>query len=165
MIIKSFLPNPVGKDAGGEKITLFNNGSQAVNLSGWWVADAAGKKYILSATAAPGREIVLPYRITKISLNNNGETVFLYNNEGRLIDKLSYVGQAAEGMTIARNGASDGIYNKADAFEAWPDLQSPVNRRPHSASLFLTMFIIALVLAGIFIYAYKKLYRDKEICR
>ena len=46
IIIKEVLPNPVGQDTTGEWLTLLNDGSEAVNLRGWSVKDASGKKFI-----------------------------------------------------------------------------------------------------------------------
>lgn len=103
MIIKEFLPNPVASDQEGEYIKLLNDGPAAVLLNGWKIKDAAGKTYQLSGSLPGGRELILPYSQTKISLNNNGEKIFLYDSAGKLIDQLSYSGQAEEGRVIVRS--------------------------------------------------------------
>lgn len=102
MLIKEFLPNPIGQDADGEYIKLFNDGNLPVNLAGWSVKDASGKTFNLTDSLDGGRELLLPYLQTKVSLNNNGEQIFLYDNAGKLADELSYSGQAEEGQIIVK---------------------------------------------------------------
>ena len=103
MIIQEFLPNPVGKDNDGEYIKLFNDGREAVNLSGWKIKDASGKTYSLNGKSIIGQgELILDYAATKISLNNNGETLFLYDSSGKLVDEVGYSGSAAEGMVYGK---------------------------------------------------------------
>lgn len=100
MIIREFLPNPVGADKDGEYIKIFNDTDVAVNLSGWKISDASGKAFNLSGTIKSKEELVLTAIQTKISLNNNGETISLFNSNGILVDKLGYVGVAEEGKVV-----------------------------------------------------------------
>jgi len=100
MIIKEFLPNPVGSDKDGEYIKIFNDSDKAVNLAGWKISDAAKKTFSLSGTLNPKEELVLPYTQTKISLNNSDETIFLTDSKGVLVDKLGYTGVAEEGKVV-----------------------------------------------------------------
>ena len=103
MLINEFLPNPVGKDADGEWIELFNNSQETINLNGWQIKDASGKTFIFkNQTINPGEYLVLDYKTTKISLNNNGETLFLYDQNGNLIDKVGFTGSAPEGKSLIR---------------------------------------------------------------
>jgi len=51
--------------------------------------------------------LTLPYSKTKITLNNNGETLSLYSPRGELAFKISYSGKANEGMSFARAGQND----------------------------------------------------------
>lgn len=162
MIIKSFLPDPVGKDTEGEEITLFNNGIETVGLQGWFVKDAAGKEFFLRGVIEPNTDLVLPYSKTKIQLNNNGETVSLYNIEGNLVDELSYVGKATEGKIVERNAAIDGVFGASELLEDWPELSGVINNQSQLPSFFLAMFILSAVLAGVSVYAYKKLYGDEK---
>jgi len=102
MIIKEFLPNPVGPDKGGEYIKIFNDGDKAVDLIGWKISDASKKSFTLSGTLDPKQELVLLSTQTKISLNNTGETIFLADPKGVLADKLGYTGIAEEGKVILK---------------------------------------------------------------
>lgn len=100
MIIKEFLPNPVGADKDGEYIKIFNDGDKAVNLAGWKISDASKKEFILSGIINSKEELALFSTKTKISLNNNGETIFLNDSTGALIDQLGYSGASEEGKII-----------------------------------------------------------------
>jgi hypothetical protein len=105
MIINEFLPNPIGKDVDGEWIELFNNSQEIVNLSGWQIKDKAGKTFSFGQLRInPDQYLVLNYQTTKISLNNNGETLYLYNQKGGLIDKAEFTGTASEGQSLIRQG-------------------------------------------------------------
>jgi len=102
MIIKEFLPNPVGPDKDGEYIKIFNDGDKAVNLAGWKISDVSKKSFTLSGTLDSKQELILLSAKTKISLNNNGETIFLTDSKGVLTDKLGYTGVAEEGRVILK---------------------------------------------------------------
>ena len=102
MIIKEFLPNPVGADKDGEYIKIFNDGDKAVNLVGWKISDASKKSFVLSGTLDSKQELILLSAKTKISLNNNGETIFLTDSKGVLADKLGYTGVAEEGKIVLK---------------------------------------------------------------
>ena len=102
MIIKEFLPNPVGADKDGEYIKIFNDGDKAVSLAGWKISDASKKSFTLSGTLDSKQELVLLSTKIKISLNNNGETIFLTDPKGVLADKLGYTGVAEEGRVILK---------------------------------------------------------------
>ena len=102
MIIKEFLPNPIGLDKEGEYIKIFNDSDKAISLSGWKISDASKKEFALSGTIDSKQELVLLSTKTKISLNNNGETIFLTDPKGVLTDNLSYTGLAEEGRIILK---------------------------------------------------------------
>ncbi|MBI2594673.1 MAG: lamin tail domain-containing protein [Candidatus Colwellbacteria bacterium] len=93
---KELLPNPAGKDTVGELITLFNDGSETIGLQGWVIKDASGKKFIFGdQTILPNQELKLPYSLTRINLNNDGDTLALWNAAGEKVDELNY-GQVGE---------------------------------------------------------------------
>jgi hypothetical protein len=103
MLINELLPNPIGKDTEGEWIELFNNSQGTVNLAGWQIKDASGKTFVFkNQIISAGEYLVLDYKTTKISLNNNTETLFLYDPKGNLIDKAGFTGVAPEGKSLAR---------------------------------------------------------------
>ena len=96
VFIKEVLPNPAGKDTAGEWIGIFNDGESLVNLSGWSLKDTSGKKFIFgNETILPNQELKLPYSLTRINLNNDGNTVTLWSAAGEKADEIIY-GQVSE---------------------------------------------------------------------
>lgn len=103
IIINEFFPNPIGKDADGEFIELFNSGGEPISLSGWKIKDSSNKTFtFVNQKIEPGEYLVLDYKTTKISLNNNGEKLFLYDGYGNLIDGAEYTGTAEAGKSLIR---------------------------------------------------------------
>ncbi|MDP3999462.1 MAG: lamin tail domain-containing protein [bacterium] len=149
MVIKEFLPNPVGSDQEGEYIKIFNDSPAAVLLNGWSLKDASGKTFKLIGSLDSQKELVLPYSQTKIALNNNGEQIFLYNSSGKLIDQLSYTGQASEGQIIVKGQKP--ITNNQKLVDS--NFNSPVidYQFPIHKVIFLD-FLIAAILAGLGLY-------------
>jgi hypothetical protein len=176
MFINEFLPNPIGKDTEGEWIELFNGGENAVNLNGWQIKDASGKTFFFKNKIDPGEYLVFDYKTTKISLNNNTETLFLYDPKGNLIDKAEFAGAAPEGKSLIRqNGQfiftdepTPGKANKINSIATQKenlvsqDTFAKVSTGPlDRTNINLTnLFIgpcLALVLAFVFVFIIKKL--------
>jgi len=145
MIIKEFFPNPVGNDQEGEYIKFFNDSAAAVNLSGWQIKDAAGKSFNLNGELAADQELVLTYFQTKISLNNNGEKLFLYDSTGKLIDELGYSGQASEGQRIIKQQITT-IDDKITTNQI-TNYQFPI-----TSNVIFIDFLTAIILAGLGLY-------------
>jgi len=184
MIISEFLPNPIGKDQEGEWIELFNNSDNAVNLSGWQIKDASGKTFTFkNQIIAPYEYLVLDYKTTKISLNNDSETLFLYDAKANLVDKAAFAGIAPEGKSLIRqngqfiftNEPTPGKANKLSeqsedktglnslpqeklvALSDFPESQgNQVNGDINLTNLFLG-FCLVLALSFVFIFIIKKL--------
>ncbi|MDD5547911.1 MAG: lamin tail domain-containing protein [Candidatus Pacebacteria bacterium] len=156
MIIKEFLPNPVGSDKEGEYIKIFNDGDIAVILKDWQIKDASGKAYELNGALDAGDEMNLPYLQTKITLNNNGEKIFLYNNAGKLIDELGYSGMAEEGMIIQRKIAGDKQQEIKDV------AGGRINYQPISGKIFFLDFLTAGILAGLALWLILKIEENTE---
>lgn len=151
MIIKEFFPNPVGNDKDGEYVKLFNDGADAISLNGWVLKDASGKNYKLSGILDAGRELILPYSRTKISLNNNGEKIFLYDGAGGLVNELGYSGQAEEGEIITRNEKLEIKDEKLETSNGNLSTNMITNQVSHSKIVFLD-FLTAGILAGLVLY-------------
>jgi len=113
MIISEFLPNPVGKDTDAEFIELFNDSGKGINLIGWRIKDASGKVFVFkNQKITAGEYLALNYKTTKITLNNDAETIFLYDPSGNLVDKVGFSGAAPAGKSFAcpvRNAVSNGV--------------------------------------------------------
>jgi hypothetical protein len=106
VVFREILPNPLGKDTDGEWIKIANIGDQPVNLSGWTIRDKSGKTFLFSQISEEynvlpgGKDLILKYSLTKISLNNDGDELSIYNQEGQLIDKISYTGPVSDDEII-----------------------------------------------------------------
>jgi hypothetical protein len=91
--INELLPSPDGPDKGNEWIEIFNGGD-ALNLSGWQITDVLGKTQAYSfpqETIIKNNDfLVLPGSLTKITLNNDGDSVLLINPAGETIDSISF---------------------------------------------------------------------------
>lgn len=101
VIISEWLPNPVGKDAEGEWVELFNNGSHSVGLAGWRV-EAGKSKFYLNGEIASGEYLLLKRQNTKLSLVNEDGKISLFDSSGKLVDSGSFFGLAAEGKSYSR---------------------------------------------------------------
>jgi hypothetical protein len=106
IIISELLPNPAGSDTAGEWIELHNTGDVVQSLAGWSLKDASGKTYAFTTESVPARGfLVLPYSTTKISLNNSGDTIFLYDGSGALVDSFAYVQTMKDDVALARTAS------------------------------------------------------------
>jgi hypothetical protein len=157
MIIKEFLPNPVGADKAGEYIKIFNDGDKAVNLAGWKISDASNKSFSLSGIIQPNGELKLSSTQTKISLNNNGEMIYLFDAKGILIDKLGYSGAAKEGKII--------IHQKTGTSEVSVVNGEVLNRRlmPSNGKIITTDLFLALILGLAAVYVILQLEKKLDI--
>ncbi|MBU4348091.1 lamin tail domain-containing protein [Patescibacteria group bacterium] len=155
MIIKEFLPNPVGLDKEGEYIKILNDTDNTVNLSGWKIKDTSDKVFSLSGEIKSKEEIILFYSKTKIILNNNGEEIFLFNSEGKLIDELIYNGKAEEGRIIMNQKIE--TYRKD--FESVGVLNQEVLRP--IKMVFFTDFLIAFILGLTMVYVILQLEKKR----
>ena len=101
MIITELFPNPEDED--DEYIEIKNAGTEEVLLEGWQLADGTGdydmeREDFDNLTVEPGEYFVIPRSVSKLSLNNGGEAVHLYNPAGVLKDVISYA-SAPEGKS------------------------------------------------------------------
>jgi hypothetical protein len=87
--IASLLANPEGEDQGKESITLTNQGTTTIDLSGWKLRDRAGGEASVSGQLAAGasKTVVLP---RSLALNNNGDEVALIGSDGIERHRVSY---------------------------------------------------------------------------
>lgn len=99
--IVAALADPPGADgAGAETVTLLNVSPADVLLDGWNLIDLADRTHDLAGTLAAGE--ALRVNLTRLQLNNDGDSVRLRDPGGNEIDSVSYMAQSAgrEGWTI-----------------------------------------------------------------
>ncbi len=93
-------PGNDNKNPNGEFVVLKNEGNAAVNLKGWYLKDEQGHKYVFpDFVLHPGDTVKIHSGSgvdTKTDLywgygraiwNNNGDTAYLYDSSGRLVDE------------------------------------------------------------------------------
>ncbi len=94
IVISEFLPNPRGADAGKEYIMLFNPNDKEENLLGWTLDDIDGesKPYAIKQNSIIASHGYLKFTSdeTKINLDNNKDSVRLFNPDKILADEASY---------------------------------------------------------------------------
>ncbi len=87
--IQCVLYNPAGEDNGNESVTLFAHAT--TDVTGWRLEDEANHHFVLSGSLEAGQRYEV--RNTGSAIwNNNGDTAFLYDAAGALMDSFSYSG-------------------------------------------------------------------------
>lgn len=161
MRIKEFLPNPVGPDRAGEYIAIENEGNVAASLDLWRLRDASGKEFVIRDVTLASRESrEFPASLTKISLNNSGETITLFDPQGNVGDELGYAGAAREGWLVRRSVELTPEL-RAEIVEPLA-LTAPALDQPGTpASLLPTMALVGAA-AAVLAYRITKHYEDPE---
>jgi len=98
ILINEVLPDPEGSDAEGEWIELFNNSQQELSLKDCYLIDENLKDkgdpqkyfYFEDIVIEPLGFLVLDYKDTKISLNNTGDIIELYDRKGELLSGVYF---------------------------------------------------------------------------
>ncbi|MFA5024827.1 MAG: lamin tail domain-containing protein, partial [Patescibacteria group bacterium] len=108
LIISEFIPNPSGSDEENEWVEIYNAGQDDINLSGWKLQDASGKAYDFEAETIKAKGyLVLTRNQTKISINNDAETLILIAPDSTEAFKISFTGGSQEGYSFSRFGLND----------------------------------------------------------
>ncbi len=115
VFINEILPNPAGSDSQTEFIELYNNGEQAVDLTGWKLGDSGARQFTLTAdkftdlNLAAGKYMVFWRKDTGIALNNSGQdSAKLYWPNGKIASQIDYSGSIKDDLAYAR--AADGAW-------------------------------------------------------
>lgn len=119
VVLNEILPNP---SAGNEWVELHNNTGEDEDVNGWILGANAGSLAISSADTYSGTTLLrsggfLVARITGFSLNDYGDTVYLKNAAGTLMDSHTYDSTNKESLTGTpgysnaddSNGTSGGV--------------------------------------------------------
>ncbi|KKU73972.1 MAG: Endonuclease/exonuclease/phosphatase [Parcubacteria group bacterium GW2011_GWA2_47_26] len=104
LILNELLPNPTGSDD-REFIELFWKGEQPLNLQNFLINDsgkASRPTRLPNIIVQPKSFIGLARAVTKISLNNSGDSVELLEPTGTTLDEIEYE-SSMEGRSYSRN--------------------------------------------------------------
>ena len=99
--LNELLPDPVGDDASGEWIELYNNSDQAISLAGVTIQDSSTSHFTLgNEIIAAHQYLVINRAQSSIALNNSDDAVTLRDPAGNQIDTAPYSG-SSEGWSWA----------------------------------------------------------------
>ncbi|MBI2410575.1 MAG: lamin tail domain-containing protein [Candidatus Kerfeldbacteria bacterium] len=101
--LSELLPDPTGVDSTDEWIEIANTGDGAVYIGGWQLTDQSTYYTIGDLTIAAGEYLLFEIGETGMSLNNSGDTVYLIDPYGDIVNGTQYV-NAPEGESWARFG-------------------------------------------------------------
>lgn len=99
--IVAALVNPAGDDQGNETVTLLNTSNEAIDLSGWAIANKVKEKHPISGAIAAGGTMVVTLP-ANVPLSNQGGIITLLNKDGLKIDGVQYTKEQVnkQGWTI-----------------------------------------------------------------
>lgn len=100
--IVAALVNPEGHDPGRESVTLVNTTPEAVDLSGWRIADRNKNSSELSGTLGAGEAAGMKLDGRGAQLGNKGGIISLLDPDGLKVDGVSYTRDQArrQGWTL-----------------------------------------------------------------
>jgi predicted ribosomally synthesized peptide with SipW-like signal peptide len=100
VVLNEILPNPTGDDTQdgvlGEWVEIFNKTSDPIDLDGWYVKDSADNKIIIQTTNTLDNSTTINANgwlvlfMNDDILNNDGDTISLYNSDDILFDSYTY---------------------------------------------------------------------------
>ena len=183
--INEFLPNPVGPDAQGEFVELYNADAATISLAGWKlgtgtratstgsVAPAKTKPFPFSGrTIPPHGYLVLRHAETGLSLKNTDGALLLYGPDGKVADIAAFSGSAPEGKSFSRVEYARGPAEHFAFVDPTPgsanapfDVRvhamrhvagAPLGPRPSIAAPFFSALGLAAAIAITIFYAIKK---------
>lgn len=92
ILISEILPVPDIKSGQAEFIELYNPNDEPLDLSGFSLSDQSGKSYIFKDRIIGSLEYLPLYQTeSKISLNNDGDSLTIKSAAGQIVTQLSYV--------------------------------------------------------------------------
>lgn len=91
IIINSAMINPIGDEKTGEWISLHNRGNDNIDVTDWTIIDGKGRKATLTGLISSGESLRLDGEAKgKIQLSNAGGSLMLYDDDGCLIDYVTW---------------------------------------------------------------------------
>jgi PKD repeat protein len=119
VVIDSVLPNPEGTDSGAELIILKNTSDEIIDLKGWKLVDAGDNSKIFdSLNLPPKSSLEIGQDVFKINLNNDEETLYLYDPAGNPINEMSWQdaqsGQWVQNFSFLYDGIAGSVSSVID---------------------------------------------------
>lgn len=91
IILNEVYPSPKTSAFTEEYIELLNTTTRSVRLDGWKLTDTKKKYSIpIGTSLGAGDTVAFTYTQTKITLNNGGDTVYLQDPNGKVIQGMKY---------------------------------------------------------------------------
>lgn len=126
ILINEFQPNPNGTDAGNEWVELYNNGSSAVNLTGWTLETVALSEIIESHGF---KQVIFP----TLTLTNTGDTILLkYGNT--TVDRVVYGVVTGETSVVSSPDSGQSAGRSPDGSSNWTIFTMPTPGAANSAT-------------------------------
>jgi uncharacterized protein YukJ len=89
------LINPVGPDPGREVVVLGNTATGRQSLTGWRLIDRNGRVTVFDVEVEGGASALVSLDGTGVQLGNNGGNVVLQDDQGNLVDSVTYAASDA----------------------------------------------------------------------
>ena len=87
IVINEVEMNPLDGSDGKEWVELYNDKNEAINISGWELHDGVKKRHSIPEGTIIEKNDFYVIELSSAVLNNDGDFVILYNNEGNEIDR------------------------------------------------------------------------------
>lgn len=105
--INEILPNPSGNKSENEYIEIYNFSSEDIDLENWEIRDGSKKgKYVFPKSTIIKKEkyLVIYRKDFKFALNNSDETVYIFDPNGKEIDRVNYLDGAKKDISYNFDG-------------------------------------------------------------
>lgn len=118
IVINEIIPSPAGEDKLEEWLEILNKNNEEIDLSGWKIQDTKGAittyTFPEGTLIGPKGFLILARPTTKITLNNDGDSLNLIQPNGEITDTVTYE-KAVEGES----------YNRTESGWAWSATLTP----------------------------------------
>jgi len=135
ILINEIVSDP--SDGDSEWVELFNNTSQNIDLTDWFIKEGSGAKTILEGSLLTGDYFVI--ETPKGNLNNSGDEVLLFSPLNKLINKVVYGdwndGDISDNAPSASDPGSIARVNKKDTLNSRNDFKLTNNPTKGSANI------------------------------
>jgi len=118
-LFNELLINPVGEEKAVEWVELKSYWSEEIDLDGWWLCDnkcneqsKTGGYQISDISVGENGLIVIERNDSQIALNNDADSIFLFDPNHDLVAGVQYDIEVGEGESLAWDGTSWLITNE-----------------------------------------------------